>query len=419
MSQTLGGGYKQRLAKAKQDAEPVRGSSKLASLLMEQWAWGEMSAPKVQAVAHAAFQDGLDHPQIEKLAMMGTSGAHPGNCHRDLTLIAGQHCLTSAISRINVRLKVKEKFSELVGLDFLLPHKLFARIYNELPNAFKSCVLGGAVANIGKFWQSQKNNPKSLARPDLNTRPDLHKVVPLSIHGDGVSYMRPGRAGGKSLEVLSWCSLLCRGPTKITNFLLFLVVKTAVKDFGVAQTWPLVWKVLTWSLQALATGLWPEKNWEGNDFEDESSPDFLNRGTPLAEGFSAVVFVLRADIDFLSNHFHLNSPSSNTPCALCQADREADGRPWTDCRPTALWRQTCWTRASWAATHPSPHPFFQMAGSGIDLVYPDLMHTKHLGIDQLVVGSILTWMVKQYLAGTIAENLDIVWAYIQGWYKVL
>ena len=262
-----------------------------------------------------------------------------------------------------------------------------------------------------------KDNPKLLSRPELRGRPDLHHVVPLSIHGDGVSYMQVQRAGGKSLEVLSWSSLLCKGPTKVTNFLLFLIVKTVVKDWGVNQSWPKIWKVLCWSLQALASGLWPVRDWEGQEFTDPDSLDFANKGTPLAGGFAAVVFVLRSDLEFLSSHFGLNHASSNTPCALCQANRDIEGLPWTDCRPTALWRRTIWTRESWAASHPDAHPFLQMQGSGIDLLYPDLMHCKHLGSDQVVLGSILTWMVKHYLGGTVADNLDLVWTYIQNWYK--
>ena len=170
-------------------------------------------------------------------------------------------------------------------------------------------------------------------------------------------FLSLARAGGKSLEVLSWSSLLCKGPTKVTNFLLFLLVKSVAKDYGLGQTWPKAWKVLCWSLQALESGVWPETDWQGKPFEDTSSLDYTKRGTPLAGDYSAVVFLLRSDLDFLSSHFHLNHAASNSPCVLCQADRDMDSLPWTDCRPIALWRQTCWTREGWAASNPDAHPF--------------------------------------------------------------
>ena len=157
-------------------------------------------------------------------------------------------------------------------------------------------------------------------------------------------------------------------------------------------------------------------NWDGQEFE-EGTADFDNKGKPLAEGFSAVLFLVRSDLEFLTNHFKLNNYNSNFPCALCKAGRQAESRPWTDCRPTAGWRSTVWTRDAWAAENPNCHPLFSMPGAGLDLVSPDLMHCKPLGTDQLRIGSALTWLIKQYLPGTIAQNLAMVWEFIQSWYK--
>ena len=215
--------------------------------------------------------------------------------------------------------------------------------------------------------------------------------------------MQVKRAGGKSLEVLSWSSLLSRGPTKVNTFLVFLVAKHLVEDSGFHQTWPQVWRVLTWSLQCLASGLWPMTDWQGKPFQ-EGTMDFEKKGSALAGGFAAVVFLLRSDLEFLSNHFHLNNPASNSPCALCQADRDMGSRPWTDCRPGAIWRQTTWTREAWAARHQHCHLLFKMPGAGIDLVFPDLMHCKHLGTGQFLLGGVLTWMVRHYMRGTVAQN---------------
>ena len=67
--------------------------------------------------------------------------------------------------------------------------------------------------------------------PGLLHRQDLQKVVPISIHGDGVAYMRTRGSGTKSLDVLSWSSLLSHSATKVTNFLMFLVVKTVAREW--------------------------------------------------------------------------------------------------------------------------------------------------------------------------------------------
>ena len=102
-----------------------------------------------------------------------------------------------------------------------------------------------------------KDHTALLARPQLQARPDLAKVVPISLRGDGVSYTQTQRAGSKSMDVLSWTSLLSKGATKHTTFLIFLLVKSLAKDFGLSQTWPRAWK-----------------------------------GAPLEARFSAIVFVL-------------------------------------------------------------------------------------------------------------------------------
>ena len=117
-----------------------------------------------------------------KLSKLGTSGSHAGNCHRDLLALAGDHCLTKAVSSVPIRLKFKKFLSELVTLDLLLPYKLFSLIFHSLPEAFTACILGGDEANIQKFWRAMKDNPKLLSRPELRGRQDLHHVVPISIH---------------------------------------------------------------------------------------------------------------------------------------------------------------------------------------------------------------------------------------------
>ena len=145
-------------------------------------------------------------------------------------------------------------------------------------------------------------------------------------------------------------------------------------------------------------------NWDGQPFHP-SSLDFKNKGTPLAEGYKAVVFILRADLDFLSNHFGMNSPASNRPCCLCLADRQMSSA-------------TIWDSAEWAETNPLCHPLLKMKGAGLDLIYPDLMHLKHLGTDQVVLGGVLTYLIKHFMTGTVSDNLNYVWHLIQAWYKV-
>ena len=300
------GGYKQRLAQAKrqqqqqqQDQVPEQPEhSHLARVLLEKWAWGNLSTPEVQALAHAAVHDGLSHPQIRALAGLGAHGKYPANMHRDLLRAVGAgSALVSSAMDFTLSLQASRSTWVPTLVDIILPHRLFSKMFHQRPGAFKASVLGGEESNIRSFWSAMQDHPILLARPELRSRADLLKVIPIGLHGDGVSYMQR-RSGSKSLEVLSWSSLLSRGPTKANSFLIFLVVKSVLKDVGFGKSWPIVYKILSWSLTALAQGKWPEVDWNGAQFTDNNSPEYINKGQPLANGFSAVLFVLKADLIF-------------------------------------------------------------------------------------------------------------------------
>ena len=159
-------GYKQVLARAQAASSQDTPPSKLASLLVEQWAWGKMSAPMVQQLAEAAVNDGLVHPDVQKLSNIGSQGKHPGNSHRDLLLLSGSHALVAAspTSRAPIRLKFQtlaQTTSRDISLDFLLPHKLFSCLFHSLPEAFAATILGGDEGNVKKFWESM--NCKAVA----------------------------------------------------------------------------------------------------------------------------------------------------------------------------------------------------------------------------------------------------------------
>ena len=133
-----------------------------------------MSAQLVLTLANAASQDGLQHPQLEKLAKMGGRCKYPANMHRDLLLVCGDFaklggCVTKAPSRVNV-LK-KKGVSEQVDLNFLLHHKLLAAIFHSLHDVSISSVLGGSAGNIVRFWTEMKKHP--FVGGDLSFKADL------------------------------------------------------------------------------------------------------------------------------------------------------------------------------------------------------------------------------------------------------
>ena len=100
------------------------------------------------------------------------------------------------------------------------------------------------------------STPSSWPRQSFEVVMTFIWLCPWVSMGDGVRYMQTNRAGGKTLEVLSWCSLLNQNPTKVSSFLMLLIVKNIVKDTGFDKTWTKAWKILCRSLAALASGRW-------------------------------------------------------------------------------------------------------------------------------------------------------------------
>ena len=71
------GGWRQRLAADR--ASPVLqiSGSKLATTLLTEWAWGNLSVAALQRICQAATDDGVTHHVVQQLAALGTHGEHP------------------------------------------------------------------------------------------------------------------------------------------------------------------------------------------------------------------------------------------------------------------------------------------------------------------------------------------------------
>ena len=76
-------------ARFARQADPGSRPSFLARYLFEKFGFGLMPAVQVQILAFLAKKDsGDDMPgELDDLAALGTSGANPGNCYRDLMKI--------------------------------------------------------------------------------------------------------------------------------------------------------------------------------------------------------------------------------------------------------------------------------------------------------------------------------------------
>ena len=159
-------------------------------------------------------------------------------------------------------------------------------------------------------------------------------AVPLALHGDGVAISNIRGVASKTADVLSWTSLLGTGQTRRTHFLIWFAFGHLVKTNGLAPTWRTFWRKLAESFRALASGVWPSHNMNGEP-DDKA-------GQPLAGGYWGLIYINRGDLEWMAKHFGLANVAAGRPCSLCRAtNRGGDAVPWTDVNDPPIWAEHC------------------------------------------------------------------------------
>ena len=98
-------------------------------------------------------------------------------------------------------------------MTFLLPHELFHHFFDQHRAVWNKLFLGrdnGEHDKLVMFWKelTRRRDPRLQHHAMLSRDDWFSSAVPLSIHGDGVSCIRPGKSGQKSLDVYSWQGML-------------------------------------------------------------------------------------------------------------------------------------------------------------------------------------------------------------------
>ena len=223
----LGRGRLQLAAAAAASApfEPERHSA-LLELLIGQWSWGLVSAPFVQKCCAAAVADGVQHPHVKRFATIGSGSNKEKNVHRDFMRVLCKPNVYDAIATVQLPMKRKVK-SEAWGwveTHLMLPHMLFATLYDKYNESFETRLVGN-FNRIKLFWEELESVacPRYAAHP-VRSRDD-HKTfaIPIKLHGDGVPVTGVSRAWCKSANLLEWSGLLAPGETIDTLWPIYLL----------------------------------------------------------------------------------------------------------------------------------------------------------------------------------------------------
>ncbi|CAJ1431493.1 unnamed protein product, partial [Effrenium voratum] len=111
-----------------------------------------------------------------------TNGAYKNKCHADL-MNKVEH-LSQLPEPFRVRVPFALPFGEsLQGM--LLPHQLFASLWRDYPETWRSSVLPDEQT-LQRFWSAVDSHPQMESHPIRDVADYKSKVVPLAVHGDGV-----------------------------------------------------------------------------------------------------------------------------------------------------------------------------------------------------------------------------------------
>ena len=260
-----GMGHRQRIAAAATASEGVIRSSRLASELLGLWAWGQISTPVLHRIASAAIDDGCNLPDLRRLSAQ----SHPNRSVMDQALPATW--ATKALSEQMLVLKNSPRSVKPCNVVMMLPHELFAALWEWDRNFFVHKLCGGPEGRIAEFWNQMEGHPALQADSPIAARSNYRtRCIPLALHGDGVACTGISKSWSKSADVLSWRSLLSKGHIKHDQFLCFVLAWSLMVAAGDTATWPMFLKKFSWSLYWLFVGKWPRRDYLGNPYPPDS-----------------------------------------------------------------------------------------------------------------------------------------------------
>ena len=420
------GGCRQK--RARWEAQPGSGAaegSQLAYYLIRQTMWGAMSTKMSKTVAEYARRDveyansqqhGFRFRDLDAIATV--SDSHSYEVLRKKLSPPKMH-----IDNVRLPLRTTDGRKFWGDQSVVWPHQCIHDLYHNYPDEFKRRVVPD-FDEIRKFWDSMVGSPFLEGHPMVAQRGWEDTVVPLSIHGDGVSVTGVGRSWSKNVDVLSWASLLASGATLALFNLIFLMFDIIFCEIDGEHSFQVFLRKLKWSLKACLAGEFPHADDDGIPYAP-GSRGFRLRGKPLCgrgrKKLRFVIFTMRADLDFYLKRWYLqNYNTYREPCEPCNnCNANTTTRSWKNVSRDAACFSTTWTQAEWEVAHPNhPNPLMDGEVMSIHVINSDWMHCAHLGVWQEYLGSILHLLFYDMLPGTPDENCRCIHSELKAYWAV-
>lgn len=395
------GSLRRRLDRASQGASSAaERPSPLAGTLMKQWASGQLSSAKVQEIAEAATASNAEG--VGGLSSAGPSGRHPQNLQRSLLRMFGRPSGAPDFTWVRVPTSTGHALHPV-----FLPHQFFGELFHHAASQWMQAVRG-PEGMAGEFWKAIRDSSIVAHHRHLNNN-FLHKTIPIGLHGDGGSFSHQDQ-----VLVMSWNSICgSLGGSGFGKRFIYTIVR---KQGTTPATLEVLWKVLSWSMNVLLTGITPAEDWEQRAMQ--------GGGEWIAAGWRASLIQIRGDWEFYANT--LGFPHwgrDDNMCWMCAATGVGK-LAWRNFAGSAPWRATRRSHRSWLAGlrnegKSTPVLFALILGLSLGCLMVDVLHAVDLGVTAHIVGNVFAFCIRQNVwgAGTIEKNTACLHAEIDSWSK--
>lgn len=207
--------------------------SQLVTTLVKEWSWGGHSATEVQRLCLKAYRDqeqllgdlhisiGNIDPSLRAVASLGAWGKYPANVHRELVRWLGNPDPPKPlVVEMPVKVCKPGRLPRVATAEqgILLPHEEFASLFARNRPVFEKFMLGNSPDSVNTprtFWDGclSRADPRLTDHPMRQLPRWRDQAIPIAIHGDGVPCVAVGKPGTKSLDTVSWQSVLAGGGT--------------------------------------------------------------------------------------------------------------------------------------------------------------------------------------------------------------
>ena len=373
------GGWRQRSRSGATAPEP-KPPSKLALGHLLEWGDGMSSARQVGFhMANEVDDQGENcHPMVRKLASIHDRGARDTHSAGKLMDLLIDHGLTAPI------VDMDDPASPATHM--IPPSKLLDILHTRFSSRFETLLGIDEQKNL-ELWRRLRSSTDVFAKHAVLSRlteNELKRVVPLTCHEDAAPFTK-----SLSVNLISFGGFFSRSGERIGK-------------------WPIVSYIQGVINKAQEDALWAP-----------IIADFEFLATTGIGGWRFALVFAKGDLEVRANHWHLHHWNNDEPCTECSCNKGMV--PYTDLRPSALWRATTFPattsgtdRVISRSTSASPHPLLASSFRWRFLMPLDLMHVADCnGIMNHIAGSVLRPLVTGDLAfrlggGTQADRLRII-----------